>query len=182
MCGHEKRRHVHRHHRQSALTRRSAALRLLAFATLPPLLLAGCKEKSGPEAIHYDRDTCEMCNMIISDPRFAAEIRDPQGRVHKFDDIGDAVHWLHRQEWFKAGQRPKEFWVKNMKDGRTWLNAYKAFYLSGQVTPMDYGFGAVPEKEPGAVPYEEMEKQVIARGLSSRCTNPGAATPPTQGG
>jgi len=166
----------------SLLTRRAAGLRLLAAAAVPPLFLAGCKEKSGPEPIHYDRETCEICNMIISDPRFAAEIRDPKGKVHKFDDIGDAIHWMIRQDWYKAGQRPKEFWVMNMKDGRTWLDARKAWYLPGQVTPMDYGFGAVPEREPGAIPYEEMEKRVIARGLSSRCTEPGATTPPGQGG
>ncbi len=167
MCRHEER-------RESPLTRRGAVLRLLAVAGLPALapLLAGCKERKGPEAIHYDRDVCEICNMIISDPRFAVQMRDPKGRVHKFDDIGDAIHWLHRQDWFKAGRKPKEFWVMNMKDGKTWLDARRAYYLPGQVTPMDYGFGAVPEKEPGAVPFAEMEKRVIARGLSSRCTVP----------
>ena len=178
MCGHER----HRQGQHRALTRRAVGLRLLAVAGLPALALVGCKERSGPEPIHFDRETCEICNMIISDPRFAAEIRDPKGRVHKFDDIGDAIHWMIRQDWFKAGKKPKEFWVMNMKDGKTWLDARKAFYLPGQVTPMDYGFGAVPEKEPGAVAFEEMKKRVIARGLSSRCSNPGAATPPAQGG
>ena len=158
-------------------TRRAACARLLAIAFLPPLALAGCKERKGPDPIHFDRETCEICNMIISDPRFAAEIRDPKGKVHKFDDIGDAIHWMIRQDWFKAGKKPKEFWVMNMKDGKTWLDARKAFYLPGQVTPMDYGFGAVPEREPGAVTFEEMKKRVIARGLSSRCAVPEGDAP-----
>ena len=132
-------------------------------------LLAGCKEKTGPEKIRYDREVCEICNMIISDPRFAAEIRDPSGKIHKFDDIGDAIHWMIRQDWYKAGQKPKEFWVKDYQTGKTWLDAYKAYYVSGLTTPMDYGFGAVAEKVEGAVPYAEMEKAVIEKGLSSRC-------------
>ncbi len=142
---------------------------LLGTATLLSLGLAGCKERKGPEPIRYDRETCEICNMIISDPRFAAEIRDPEGRIHKFDDIGDAIHWMIRQDWYRQGREPKEFWVADMRDGKTWLDARKAFYLPGQTTPMDYGFGAMAEKQPGAVDYETMKKAVIERGLSSRC-------------
>jgi len=133
--------------------------------------LSACKEKKGPEKIRYDRETCEICNMIISDPRFASEIRDPDGKIHKFDDIGDAIHWMIRQKWYKEGRRAKEFWVADMKTGRKWLDARKAWYMPGQTTPMDYGFGAIEEKREGAVDYEEMKKQVIARGLSSRCEN-----------
>ncbi len=143
----------------------------LSFCLLAAAGLSGCKEKSGPEKIRYDRDTCEICNMIISDPRFAAEVRDPEGKVHKFDDIGDAIHWMIRQDWYKAGKRAKEFWVADMKTGRKWLDARNAWYLPGQTTPMDYGFGAVEEKRPGAVSFEEMKREVIERGLSSRCEN-----------
>jgi copper chaperone NosL len=35
--------------------------------------------------------------MIISDKRFAAQIRDPQGKAWKFDDIGCAMFWLSQQ-------------------------------------------------------------------------------------
>ncbi|HFB97613.1 MAG TPA: hypothetical protein ENJ62_00580 [Bryobacterales bacterium] len=150
------------------LPRRRVLLLLPALAAVPALL-AGCRKKSGPEKIRYDRDTCEICNMIISDPRFAAEIRDPEGRIHKFDDIGDAIHWMIRQDWYKGGRRPKEFWVMDYRNGREWLDAFTARYVSGLTTPMDYGFGAVAEDVPGAVDYETMKKEVIARGLSSRC-------------
>ena len=133
--------------------------------------LAACKEESGPQPVHYDREVCEICNMIISDPRFAAEARTPGGELHKFDDIGDAIHWMIRQDWYKAGKQPKEFWVMNMRDGKTWLDARKAWYLPGQMSPMDYGYGAIPEKAEGAVSFEDMKKAVIERGLSSRCEN-----------
>jgi nitrous oxide reductase accessory protein NosL len=131
--------------------------------------LSACKKESGPQPIHYDREVCEICNMIISDPHFAAEARTPEGELHKFDDIGDAIHWMIRQDWYKAGKQPKEFWVMNMRDGKTWLDARKAWYLPKQISPMDYGYGAVAEKADGAVSFEEMKKAVIKRGLSSRC-------------
>ena len=181
MPDHDGQRELHAHrahhaHRTHALcTRRTACARVLALTGLLalPALLSGCGEEKGPVPVRYDRDVCEICNMIISDPRFAAEIRAPDGKVHKFDDIGDAIHWLHRQDWFKNGQQPKEFWVMNYHDGKTWLDARKAWYLPGVISPMDYGFGAVPQKEPGAISYEEMERRVLAKGLSSRCTIPG---------
>ena len=157
------------------VSRRVACCRLLMLAgTLAlPGLLAGCSEEKGPEPIRYDREVCEICNMIISDPRFAAQIRDPEGRVHKFDDIGDAIHWMHSQAWFKAGKRPGEFWVKSYQDGKTWLDARKAWYVTGVVSPMDYGFAALAKKRSGAISYEEMERRVLEKGLSSRCTMPG---------
>jgi len=144
---------------------------LLAALAATPLAACG-RKKSGPEKIRYDRDVCDICNMIISDPRFAAQVRAPNGKVYKFDDIGDAIHWIIRQDWYKAGQPPKEFWVMNMNDGKTWLDAFRAWYVPGVITPMDYGYGAVPEKTDKAVSFGEIWKAVVKRGLSHRCEVP----------
>ena len=57
-------------------------------------VLGGCQgePESGPVDIKYGRETCEYCRMIISDPRFAVEVRQkPGAKVYKFDDIGDAI-------------------------------------------------------------------------------------------
>ena len=136
--------------------------------------LGGCGKAEGPEPIRHDRETCEMCNMIISDPRFAAQIRDPDGRMHKFDDIGDAVHWLARQPWHKRGVAPKEFWVKSHLDGETWLDARQAHYRAGLHTPMEYGFGAERKPAPGTVNYAAMARAVLRMGLHARCETPAA--------
>jgi len=143
------------------------AILLVGFFTL-----AGCWEpKTGPEDIRIDREACEICRMIISDPRFAAEIRGgPKHRIFKFDDIGDAIHWLEAQSW--KDDADTEIWVMSVKDGKTWLDARKAWYLPDQISPMDYNFGAVAEKQDKSLNWTQMKKAVIKHGLSSRCTSP----------
>ena len=116
--------------------------------------------KTEPEPVHYDRDVCEQCRMIISDPHFATEVRGKDGVLHRFDDIGGAVLWMNAH----GGQGAQaEVWVMDMEDGETWLEARKAFFVADQTTPMDFGFGAVAQKTERAVDYEAMSKAVLAR-------------------
>jgi len=49
------------------------------------LLLSGCT--SEPEPIRYGSDTCDHCNMQISDPRFGSELVTAKGKILKFDSI-----------------------------------------------------------------------------------------------
>lgn len=130
--------------------------------------LGGClPDKEGPEDIHYGRDVCEICRMIISDPRFAAEVRGgPHHKIFKFDDIGDAIHWLEMQPW--KDDPAVEVWVRDYPTGERWLDARKAYYQSGVISPMDYGFGAVETPAPDTVEYAVMVREVIAMGLSGR--------------
>lgn len=142
----------------------------LVLLLLP--FLAGCfEEPTGPAEIRYDRDVCEICRMIISDPRFAAQVRGGEHMdVWKFDDIGDALHWLKEQPW---RDDPKtEIWVTDYDHPGEWLDARKAHYVSGVVSPMDYGFGAVGDSRDGAVDFAAMQAAVIERGLTSRCDTP----------
>jgi len=51
-----------------------------------------CRRHGGDQV---DRDTCVRCSMVISDRRFAAEMRGGEKNiVFKFDDIGCAVFWM----------------------------------------------------------------------------------------
>ncbi len=72
------------------MTTVNAAARLAAV--LVALSLGACEADAGPGEIKLGRDVCENCGMIISDPRFLAEIRLADGKLHKFDDVGDAVN------------------------------------------------------------------------------------------
>ncbi len=147
---------------------RRAMLALLAGAPL----LAACKPQTeGPEPIRWGRETCEICGMIISEPQYAAEIRGgPDAKLVKFDDIGDAVHWLEGKEW--KDDPALEFWVMDYDSGFAgdqWLDAREAFFRAGVVSPMDYGFAAVKLPASDTMDFAAMRKAVLARGLTSRC-------------
>ena len=135
-----------------------------------PLLLAGCfgDPETGPVEIKWDRDTCEVCRMLISDRHFAAQLRGgPKHKAYKFDDIGELVHWLEVQTW-KADPKV-EIWVMDMKTGSKWLNARKAHYLPGQRSPMDYGFGAVESPSERSINFDEMVRKAKQRGSTYHC-------------
>lgn len=148
-------------------TRRSV-LGLLVAAPL----LAGCKEQTeGPEDIRWGRETCTICGMIISDARYAAEVRGgADKRLFKFDDIGDAVHWLSVQDW--KAEPDVEFWVMDSNNGTDWLDARTSFYIPDTISPMAYGYAAVPTRETGTVTFEVMRASVLLRGLATGCLPP----------
>lgn len=131
------------------------------------LALPGCGSSNGPASVRWGKENCDYCGMIIDDPRFAAQVRGgPSNKVWKFDDLGDGVLWLANQPW--ADEPKTEFWVGDSDKG-TWLDGRAAFYLEGRKSPMAHNIGAVPDKRPGAMTFEEMRKLVLARGSTSRC-------------
>lgn len=148
---------------------------VVAFLLAVIALIAGaCSSEppTGPVEIRYGRDTCDFCHMIISDPRFAAQIRGGPGhKPYKFDDIGDALLFLEAQAW---KDDPKvEIWVMDVDTGSKWLDARKAYYQRGMQSPMAHGFGAVPDMRPGTITFEEMRTSAVKRAARAYCL-PGA--------
>lgn len=125
-------------------------------------LLSACggQPLTGPVEIKWDRDVCARCSMVISDRLFAAQARDPNKKVHKFDDIGCLVFYLEHQTWQPSAT---EIWVADSRDGR-WLAGRDAHYVPGKRTPMGYGFGAVAEAGEGALAWEPLRRAVLAKG------------------
>ncbi|MCW8826364.1 MAG: nitrous oxide reductase accessory protein NosL [Gammaproteobacteria bacterium] len=119
-------------------------MRTLLITLFMGWLLIGCSEPTtGPVEVHWDRDICERCRMILSDRKHAAQIRysDAQNRsrVRMFDDIGCAVIWLEDKPWRDADTT--EIWASDHRNGE-WIDARSAFYIKRQMTPMEYGLGA----------------------------------------
>jgi hypothetical protein len=139
------------------------------FCVALPVLVLGaslsaCSREpaTGPVEIKWDRETDPRCSMVISDQRFAAQIRDQNRKVTKFDDIGCAMFWLMQQTF--SEQTPNtEYWVADYKNGG-WIDARKAWYLEGKKSPMGYHFAAMAEPEAGTIPYPEMKKRILSRG------------------
>lgn len=141
------------------------------------LALTACigGEKTGPEDIHWDRDVCELCKMFISDPAFVAEVRGgDKKKIYKFDDIGCAVNWLNDQPW--AGDEATEIWVAGQGSTREkviWLNAREARYIKGELSPMNYGYTAVPPSpdNPG-IDFVAMTTAILADAPNHICVAP----------
>lgn len=140
---------------------RRGPLRLLILVAGALWLPACGGPDTGPAEVHWDRDTCERCMMVLSDRKHSAQIRGgPEGgrtKVYMFDDIGCAVLWLEEQPW--KGDPKTEIWVNDHRDGH-WIDARKAHYVTGQETPMDYGLGAQDEPAAGALSYQEAKAHI----------------------
>jgi copper chaperone NosL len=106
-------------------------------------LLTGCSNKaeaSGPPEISYGRDICIECNMIISEPRFAAAYRLDDGDTKSFDGIGELVKHAQLNNEFN---RIAFAWVHDFNT-EDWILAKEAIYVAGPeiVTPMGHGIVA----------------------------------------
>lgn len=144
--------------------------RRLRTRALALLLLAACggPAETGPADIHWSRDTCEHCQMAISDPRHAAQVRDARsGRVHLFDDLGCALLWLDAEG---LDATLGELWVGD-PSGSGWLDGRTAAYAADRRTPMGYGFAAAPEGAAG-VPLETVRERVRERERERRSRHP----------
>jgi copper chaperone NosL len=130
-------------------------------------VLVGCGTgpETGPGEVHWDRDVCARCIMAVSDHNYSAQIRGgAEGRSTKlyfFDDIGCAVRWIDEQPW-KDDSRT-EIWVTDWHNG-SWIDATKAWYVTGKNTPMDFGLGAQFDSEDSALSYEQAVDHVFNRG------------------
>jgi len=151
-----------------SMDRRKFVATLPALAAGPYLgaVLTGCSSEplTGAAEIKWDRDTCERCRMVISDRAFAAQIRDPMKKVHKFDDFGCAVFWKEHQTFSDA---ESEFWVVDSRAepaGSKWLDARKAAYVGGKRSPMGYGYAGVADGTADAASFAEARKLILAKG------------------
>ena len=142
---------------------------------LTPLAVAlsGCKKGNWPEEmveIKWDRDTCVVCNMVISDRRFAGEMRGgPNKTVFKFDDPGCMAIWLkekaEKYPWLAdAGTR---MWVADYnsksRDEMIWHDPRKVRYIT-RTSPMGYNYAAAADSATDSVSFEEMRQQTLAKG------------------
>lgn len=119
---------------------------LLLLLLLSTLLLNACTRgvaTAAPPEIRYGEDTCTECNMIISDPRYAAgyahELSAGRYESLAFDDIGDLLAHLE-----KYRERKVVAWYVHDYTTAEWLDATTAYYvLSDEIhSPMGHGIAA----------------------------------------
>jgi copper chaperone NosL len=130
------------------------------FRLLGLIALAGaaCAPADGPRPIVYDREACAHCRMLISEPRFAAQLETREGEVLSFDDPGCLL-----AELAKRAPPVRELWFHHLREDR-WLDAEQVAFAPTEPTPMGYGLGAVDAGSPGALSLAEAQARVAAAG------------------
>lgn len=120
---------------------------LLLFTML--LSTACLQEEIKPQEPIWGKEACSRCRMVLSEKRFAVQRLFPSGEVHFYDDIICALKHNHALDEGTLYVRPDQ--------GNEWIPAKEAMYLSGLMTPMNSGYGAV--KEGGTVKFDEIVKK-----------------------
>lgn len=134
-------------------------------------LLAACADDgvrwpAGMAPIKWDRDRCARCSMVISDRRFAAQVRGgPKAEAFKFDDIGCAVTWaaekLKTMPWL--ADPATHIWVADSAHpGTHWLDAKQAHYAPGPRSPMGYDLAAHAQAVAGSSDFVTMARTAVA--------------------
>lgn len=131
-------------------------------------IFSGCEERSKTDAvkIHWDRDMCERCVMVISDRKNTTQVRNPKtGKSYLFDDIGCTLLWFKNKkiEW----KEEAIIWITDIDTGK-WIDARKAFYDADNVTPMGYGFSAHKEKSAIKKGKEVLDFKVISQRILAK--------------
>ena len=156
-------------HRRHFLARLGAG----GFALTPLAgLLAACGKSGWPEGmieIKWDRDTCVVCSMVISDRRFAAQVRGgPDNTAFKFDDPGCLAIWLRdkREKYPWMAEAATRMWVADFnsksREEMTWVDPRRASYIT-RTSPMGFNFAAVAVPQAGAVDFNDMSQHVLAK-------------------
>jgi nitrous oxide reductase accessory protein NosL len=164
------------------MRRRALLLHGFALTPLASLLLTACGEDkdlpNGMAVFKWDRDVCTRCKMVISDHRFACQIRGgPKDTVFKFDDIGCAATWLAEKgkEFPWMADTATRVWVAQFTGaGKTWLDATAAYYVFGKTSPMGYNFAAYAEKQADGLSFDAMGQKTSST-WPANC-HPGSAT------
>lgn len=121
-------------------------LLFVLLLSLMSVVLSACSQGEAmpnPPEIRYGEDLCAECNMIISEPRYAAgyayEISAGRYESRAFDDIGDllAYHAKHPEQKVVA-------WYVHDYATEAWLDATIAYYVVSDQShsPMGHGITA----------------------------------------
>ena len=133
------------------------------------LTQTGCEKRSTTEVkeVHWDRDMCARCVMVVSDRQNTTQVRNPKtGKTYMFDDIGCAILWFKEEKI--SWSQEAVIWITDIHSGE-WIDARTAYYDTENVTPMGYGFSAHKSKDSvksgqEIIGFDELSRRVIKIG------------------
>lgn len=137
------------------------------FISLSIFLFLGCsqdKQTQGASKMHWDRDMCSRCVMVISDRKNSVQVQIKDSRkIEKFDDIGCMVFWAE-ESGVNLLNSESIIWITDVVTGE-WIDARKAIYTADNITPMAFGYSAYKLKQDipqdkAALNFEEVYKNI----------------------
>ncbi len=119
------------------------ALRLYGFSlVILALLFAGCGAHK-PRPLQLGQEQCAYCSMVVSDPKFGAELITTKGKIYPFDAIECLAAFVYTNKIPK--DQIQSMWVVDFEELDKFVPAESAFYLhSPQIrSPMGMSLLAV---------------------------------------
>lgn len=132
----------------------------LTLLVLLVLVSAACGSQTDletPPEIRYGEDTCDRCNMIINEARYAASYVTSTGDVRRFDDIGEMFAYVH-----EVSEAVTVYWVHDYETEK-WIKADEAVYVTadGLRTPMGFDIVAFATQEKAAALAAETGGEIL---------------------
>ena len=141
------------------------------------VVLSACSTPK-PATLVVGGDTCSFCGMVVSDPRFAAQVVTKTGKTFMFDAIECFVGFL-AEEGVTAAQIHST-WVADFDEPGQWLKAEEAYYLQSSQLHSPMGVNLLAFKTQAALEalkaevggfqrrYADLEGLVVDSGLIDR--------------
>jgi len=106
------------------------------------LIFGGCGAHQ-PRPLELGRDQCAYCSMVVSDPKFGAELITAKGKIYPFDAIECLAAFVYTNKIPK--DQIQSMWVADFEKVDKFIPAESAFYLhSPQIrSPMGMSLLAV---------------------------------------
>jgi len=123
------------------------------------ILQSSNRVADGPVPVIWDKTPCAFCAMHVGDPRFAAQLSTAAGDTYFYDDPG--CLFLHEAQLGETTQVHRRWFRNHRQDG--WLETAEVAFERSEDTPMNFGFGAVPQATPGALSREQAAAEVLKR-------------------
>ena len=119
------------------------------------LLVACAPAVDQPIEVVFDHVACAHCAMLVSEPRFAAQLATADGDRHVFDDPACLFRFVGERHPSLGG-----VWFHD-RDTTEWLPWTGVGFVPATGAPMDGGWAAVPAGTAGAVSFGAASSAVL---------------------
>jgi copper chaperone NosL len=137
---------------------------MLIFVVSLTAMMSGCSKPpiDAPPEVHYGRDECAHCGMIVGDERFASALRVVlEGSTHDlaFDDIGDMFDYEREKG---ASLQVSRRYVHDYET-KQWIDPSSALFIRSEElhTPMGSGIIAVSDKARAEALREKLNGKLL---------------------